>query len=181
MSTSRLGTFALFLAFGVLGAVILFGDNLIDRTQAEPAPDFAMEPFGRSTILGDGRVQFSEVVGQQGTPIVLNFWAADCPPCRAEMPMFQEIANEFADDVIFLGVDVGVFTGLGSREGAAQLLDELDIEYPTAFAVDGDTVRDYEVFFMPSTLFISENGNVVERVDRQISERELRERLNSIL
>ncbi|MCH8177516.1 MAG: TlpA family protein disulfide reductase, partial [Proteobacteria bacterium] len=65
---------------------------------------------------------------QQGLPVVLNFWAGLCPPCRQEMPDFQEISEERAGEVLILGIDVGRFTNLGSQQDALDLLaDDIGI------------------------------------------------------
>ena len=56
----------------------------------------------------------------RGRPIVLNFWAGLCPPCRAEMPNLQAFYEKFGDQVTLLGLDVGPFTGLGSNQNGEE-------------------------------------------------------------
>ena len=63
----------------------------------------------------------------EGKPLVLNFWAGLCPPCRAEMPQFQVFYEEFKDQIQLVGIDIGVFAGLGSRNAVAALLRELGV------------------------------------------------------
>lgn len=125
-------------------------------------PDFAMVAYqGFGGAEGD-EVQFHDLVGQ-GTPMVLNFWAASCPPCREEMPNFQQVADEFGDEILIVGVDIGAFTFLGTHEEARALLDAYDIRYPAAYAVDGQVVRDYQVRGMPTTLFFDGAGRTVDK------------------
>jgi thiol-disulfide isomerase/thioredoxin len=170
------------LAIPALGLVLAACGDLMDRSSGEPADDFEMMPYNDYAILGgNDEVTFDDILDDIDVPIVLNFWAADCPPCRAEMPAFQRVADELEDDVVFLGLDVGVFTGLGSHEGGRRLLAELDITYPAGYATSASPVRDYEVSFMPTTVFISSDGTIRERVDGQISERMLREILEDVL
>ena len=57
-------------------------------------------------------------------PVVLNFWAGLCPPCRAEMPDLQRVNDRFGDRVLLFGLDVGPFVLLGSREDGKELLEE---------------------------------------------------------
>ena len=68
---------------------------------------------------------------------MLNFWAGLCPPCRAEMPQFQVFYEEFKDQIQLVGIDIGVFTGLGYRNAAAALLRELGVTYPAGWTEDG--------------------------------------------
>jgi thiol-disulfide isomerase/thioredoxin len=171
----------LVLAPPVLALILAACGDLMDSFSGEPADDFEMMPYNDHAILGEHEVMFSDVLANTDVPVVLNFWAADCPPCRAEMPAFQRVADELEGEVVFLGLDVGVFTGLGSHEGGRRLLAELDITYPAGYATNAGPVRDYEVSFMPTTVFISSEGTIQERVDGQISERMLREILEDVL
>ena len=63
----------------------------------------------------------------EGKPLVLNFWAVLCPSCRVEMPQFQVFYEEFKDQIQLVGIDIGVFTGLDSRNDADALLRELGV------------------------------------------------------
>jgi cytochrome c biogenesis protein CcmG, thiol:disulfide interchange protein DsbE len=93
--------------------------------------------------------------------VVLNFWAADCPPCRAEMPWLNDAAEQFEGEVIVFGLDVGVFTGLGSNERGRLLLEELGVDYPAGAAVDATSLELYRIRSMPSTVFFSADGTQV--------------------
>ena len=92
-------------------------------------------------------------------PTVVNFWAGLCPPCREEMPHFQEFYDEFEERINFVGVDVGQFTNLGSQDDAKELLTDLKVTYPAGFTEDGQAVREY-VTGMPTTVFITPQGEV---------------------
>ena len=89
----------------------------------DPAPSFTFTLFQGQDVLGDGPLTPGDL---QGKPLVINFWAGLCPPCRAELPDFQEFYEEFGDRVNLVGVDLGQFTGLGSLQDAKGLLEELE-------------------------------------------------------
>jgi thiol-disulfide isomerase/thioredoxin len=91
-----------------------------------------------------------------GKPMVLNFWAGLCPPCRLEMPDFQAMYDENMDSVILFGLDVGPLTGLGSNEDGRALLQELSITYPTGTTSDPEVMRDFRILGMPTTVFITQ-------------------------
>jgi thiol-disulfide isomerase/thioredoxin len=86
--------------------------------------DFQISVYQGQDVLGGEQVDFSGVVGD-GKPVVLNFWAGLCPPCRLEMPDLQEVHEEFGDQIVLVGVDVGTFTGLGDEQEGRALLQEV--------------------------------------------------------
>ena len=132
------------------------------------APDFEF-----SLYQGDSEVGFREgdLASLQGRPMVLNFWAGLCPPCRAEMPQFQSFYEEFSDEILLLGIDIGPFRDLGSNRDAEALLLELGITYPGGWTDDGSVPRKYGVVGMPTTLFIKSNGEIFEKVGHAIDAR----------
>jgi len=103
--------------------------------------------------------------------MVLNFWAGLCPPCRAEMPQFQVFYEEFKDDIMLLGIDIGPFMNLGSHTDADALLRELGVTYPTGWTDDGSVPRKFGVTGMPTTVFIKSNGEIFEKASGAIDAR----------
>ena len=90
------------------------------------APDFEFSMFQGIEEVGFRNGNLARL---EGKPLVLNFWAGLCPPCRAEMPQFQLFYEEFKEDIQLVGIDIGIFTGLGSRSNAEELLRELGVTY----------------------------------------------------
>jgi thiol-disulfide isomerase/thioredoxin len=124
--------------------------------------DFQIAVYQGEDVLGGQEVDFSGVL-DQGKPVILNFWAGLCPPCRLEMPDFQEVHEEFGDQVTLVGVDVGAFTGLGDEQEGRDLLQEVGVTYPAGTTANADVMRAYQVIGMPTTVFISPDGEIVER------------------
>ena len=123
----------------------------------EAAPDFEFTLYQGEGELGATELSMSDL---RGKPVVLNFWAGLCPPCRAEMPDFQAFADENRDSVVVLGIDVGQFTLLGTQEDARLLLSDLAVSYPAGYTEDDTIMRRYEVLGMPTTVFINSRGEV---------------------
>ena len=121
------------------------------------APDFRFMLFQGEDVLGASEMALSQL---EGRPLVLNFWARFCTPCWSEMPELQDFYEEYDDRVRLLGIDVGQFTGLGSHKDAGRLLDSLGITYPAGYTDDGRVVRDYQIRAMPTTAFITADGEV---------------------
>ncbi len=124
------------------------------------APDFEFSMFQGIEEVGFRNGNLARL---EGKPLVLNFWAGLCPPCRAEMPQFQLFYEEFKEDIQLVGIDIGIFTGLGSRSNAEELLRELGVTYPAGWTDDGSVPRKYGVTAMPTTVFISSDGTIIEK------------------
>ena len=126
----------------------------------DPAPDFNFSLYQGFGEIGERHSDLSRL---EGKPVVLNFWAVLCSPCRAEMPQFQAFYEEFKDQVTLLGIDVGPFTGLGSHQDADDLLQELGVTYPAGWTDDGSVTRKFGVVSMPTTIFIDSSGKIFDR------------------
>ncbi|MBC8280161.1 MAG: TlpA family protein disulfide reductase [Chloroflexi bacterium] len=128
--------------------------------EGSEAPDFEVSLFQGVEKVGFREGKLSAL---HGRPMVLNFWAGLCPPCRAEMPQFQAFYEDFQDEVMLLGVDIGIFTGLGSHDDADSLLRELGVTYPAGWTDDRSITSKYGVTAMPTTVFISSDGTIFEK------------------
>ena len=147
-------------------------------TSLEPATDFSFTLYQGEAELGAAELNISDL---QGKPVVLNFWAGLCPPCRAEMPDLQEFHDEFSDRVVLLGIDVGQFTGLGNEDDARELLKELGVTYPTGFTKDGSIMRKYSVLGMPTTVFINSRGEIFRNWTGVLNSEKLAEISNEMI
>ncbi|MDA1096682.1 MAG: TlpA disulfide reductase family protein [Chloroflexi bacterium] len=135
----------------------------------DSAPDFALSVYQGDESLAVGDIAFADVIAV-GKPVVLNFWAGLCPPCRAEMPGFQSVYERNRGEFILLGVDVGVFTGLGSRADGTRLLEQLGTSYPIASVPNARSLQQYGVLSMPTTVFITAQGRFHRTVNGSVNE-----------
>lgn len=94
---------------------------LVVEEGAREAPGFALPDLVDPGSL----VRLSD---HKGMPVVLNFWASWCVPCRKEMPALARVSAEFARRVDFLGVD-----HQDVREDALALLRDAGVRYPSGF------------------------------------------------
>ena len=143
-------------------AAIVFAVSSSSGSSGEgaSAPDFEFSLFQGVEEIGFREGNLARLHGQ---PIILNFWAGLCPPCRAEMPQFQAFYEEFKDDITLLGIDVGIFTGLGTHNDADTLLRELGVTYPAGWTDDGSVTRKYGVTSIPTIVFISSDGTIFDK------------------
>ena len=115
----------------------------------------------------------------QGRPIVLNFWASWCPPCRAGMPDFNRGYQQFGDEVIFMMVNL-TDGRRETKEGAIGYIDEEGYSFPIYFDTEASASEAYIVQRIPITFFINREGNVVNVIMGQMSEAVLREEIERI-
>jgi thiol-disulfide isomerase/thioredoxin len=131
------------------------------------APTFTLDTVnGESISLAD----------LSGRPVVLNFWATWCPPCRIELPHFQEASIRYNGRVTILGVDQGEPAGV-----VAPFAAELGLSYPLALDGDSRVNRLYRVNALPTTVFVDAEGVVDEVYLGIINGAVLEERIERLL
>lgn len=111
-----------------------------------PAPDFTLP------MLDGGNFTLSE---QQGTPVVLNFWATWCGPCQNEMPALQLASERFQGRVKIIGVDQGE-----NATDVKRFIDEMGVTFPIPLDEEFVAGQLYNVRGMPTTYFIDRNGMI---------------------
>ncbi|MYC36922.1 MAG: TlpA family protein disulfide reductase [Chloroflexi bacterium] len=145
----------------------------------ELAPDFLITVIQGQDTLGGEQVAMTSLVGEK--PVVLNFWAAECPPCRAELPEFQSFHEEYGDRVLVLGVDLGQFTGQGTPEQGRELLAELGVAIPAGYTEDSEILPKYQVLGLPTTVFINADGSIHTKWTGALNEEVLVEKAEEML
>ena len=95
----------------------------------------------------------------KGKPVVLNFWASWCGPCKSEMPAFQEAWEECGEDVQFLMVNLT--SESESVATAAAFLVENNYVFPVFYDAAGNGSEAYQVYSIPATYFIDKRGKIV--------------------
>jgi thiol-disulfide isomerase/thioredoxin len=142
-------------------------------------PDIVIETYQGEELLGGHDVTLADVL-EQGKPVVLNFWAALCPPCRAEMPDIQKVHDERGDEVTILGLDIGPQQFLGTREQGKEVLAELNVHYPAGTTFDEGIVHSYRIVGMPTTLFINSDGSLLRSWSGLLNEEKFNEFIDQL-
>jgi thiol-disulfide isomerase/thioredoxin len=132
---------------------------IVGTPGAKVATDFTVD------LIGGGTFTLSKVLRDK--PVVLNFWASWCPPCRQEMPDLDAVARA-TPGVQFIGIAVDDVASNATAYAA-----QIGVSYP--IAVDEDyTVNDaYAVQYLPQTWIIDRNGTVTRSVVRAVTAEEL--------
>jgi len=113
------------------------------------APNFSMEDW-------DGNVV--RLADFAGKPIILNFWASWCGPCKSEMPDFEEAYKKYGDDIHFIMLNCTVSD---SMEDAKTLIEDSGYTFPVYFDTTGEASYSYGASSIPMTFFIDEKGNLI--------------------
>jgi len=145
------------MILAIMGLAMILLAGACSSQSVEAVYDFNISLYQGSEALGAETVAVSDLRGQ---PVVLNFWAGLCPPCRAEMPEFQRFADEYDGRATLVGVDLGQFFALGTEENAIALLSELGVTYPAGATDDGNVVRELGVLGLPATFFVAADGSL---------------------
>ena len=123
-----------------------------------PAPNFTMQDYEGNIV------KLSDMIDK---PIVLNFWATWCPPCKAELPDFQRAYEKYGNEINFVIVDLT--DGDETVEKAKSYLSQNGYTFPCYFDVNGEGSYYYNITSIPRTYFISTDGYIQYKVEQMIS------------
>ena len=175
------------LAYGLANRAPATGRSGETRV-GKPAPDFALPRLegavqgggdsgfvanpprgtlaGLSETAGGGEFRLSDYAG---TPVVINFWASWCPPCRQESPHFERLWRRYGGQgILIVGVDIQ-----DTKEDAEAYIREFGLTFPNVRDPDGAVSIDYGVIGLPVTFFVGADGIVRGRWVGAISESDL--------
>lgn len=162
----------------VSGALRVNWEGRVIVLRQRPAPDL------RVTLLAPGATAPSQRSADElrladlaGQPVVVNFWASWCQPCREEAAVLERFAAEYGPrGVAFVGVNVW-----DSEDKARAFLAEFGIAYPNGLDARGSAAVDYGLTGLPETYFIDRQGQITGKYVGPIGERALRTAVEGLL
>ena len=162
-----------YIGYTYLSATFRLSDNPTSSAQGDTyktAADFTVfDEAGNPVKLSD----FS------GKPIVLNFWASWCPPCKSEMPHFNSVYANKEDEVVFLMVDL-VDGQRETKEKGLQYVTDQAFDLPVYFDTKQEAAFAYGISSIPTTFLIDAKGNIVTSYKGAINEATLIEAIKLI-
>jgi cytochrome c biogenesis protein CcmG, thiol:disulfide interchange protein DsbE len=162
------------LGIGAVGLVVVLGIGLSQATNDTPPPPkqttisreqirsrlagappelAALHRQANQILPGAARGLDARLRKVRGYPAVVNIWAAWCGPCRAEMPVMQQVSLSLGKRVAFVGVDLR-----DNREAARTFLAKIPVTYPSYDDPSGKVMVDNRLQGVPSTLFYDKDG-----------------------
>jgi cytochrome c biogenesis protein CcmG, thiol:disulfide interchange protein DsbE len=144
------------------------GDNAaneLGKGKNPTAPSFHLDRLDQP-----GKVSLA---AYRGKPVILNFWASWCIPCKEEAPLLEGVWKRYRDrGLVVLGVDIQDVRG-----DARRFARRNKMSYPLAYDGPGNTVSHYGVTGVPETFFVGRNGKLVcERLQAGVHLPENRDR-----
>ena len=137
----------------IILTLVLILNSCLPETGAQIgnlAPGFQLQDLDGNTVsLGDLR----------GQPVMVNFWASWCGPCRAEMPHIQAVFEEWQDQgLVILAINIEETASL-----VRQFMQDNNFSFPVLLDTNGDVAGKYNVSGIPVTFFIDKDGIIQER------------------
>jgi cytochrome c biogenesis protein CcmG, thiol:disulfide interchange protein DsbE len=169
VSLLNIGLLALILTQLLTPATHSVSDPLVGH----PAPNFSLVMLHSDS--GKNSLSLSNF---KGKPVVLNFWASWCQPCKDELPLLENAWKQMQaqkKDIVFLGIDFQE-----SSSDATSFLQQYGITYLVGLDASGSIASKYGVTSLPQTIFIDRNGSVTSREPKELTAQELSHNLESI-
>lgn len=138
------------------------------KTELDEAKDFSIETEdGTKVKLSD----FKE------KPIIINFWASWCAPCKMEMTDFNKIYKEEKENIQFMMINVTVDD---TKKNAQEYIRSNQFSFPVYYDIDGIAAYTYSITGYPTTYFINSNFEIMKRYNGMISEDLLRKYIQEL-
>ncbi len=116
----------------------------------KPAPNFIIKRLDK-----EGQINLADY---KGKPVVLNFWATWCQPCKVEQPVLDWAAQTYGDKAVFIGI---VFED--TEQNTRNFLQQTGAVYAQVFDPKSTVAVDYAVSGVPETYFINRQGIIVKK------------------
>ncbi|MBQ7305412.1 MAG: TlpA family protein disulfide reductase [Clostridia bacterium] len=166
--------------------------NLVAQTTAVPseeptadpdataAPTATPRPAAPDFTVYDMEGNAVSLSSMQGRPVVVNFWASWCGPCKSEMPDFQKAYEQHGEAVHFMIVNMT--DGMQeTKEKAKAYVDKQGFTFPVYYDTDMDAAMTYGVSSIPATYFVAADGSLIARANGAISLATLEKGLSMIM
>ena len=150
---------------GVAILLVSLGWGMLHAARVSPAGIVGREAPDITIAALDGRVE--SLASYRGTPLVVNFWASWCVPCRQEAPVLNAAAAKYRGRIQFVGVDIQ-----DSDSAARSYQAEVQSPYPVGPASRGSYLE-WGVTAPPETFFINRQGVVISRILGPVDARRL--------
>jgi len=176
-------SFTIFLVSAYFGYDILASKynkkNIINENNRIENQDSQKESIkvkvkAKDFVVYDENLNEVKLSDYLGTPVVLNFWASWCPPCKSEMPTFNEMSKKYSKDKVAI-LMINLTDGEQETISKAQkYINDNNYDMKVLFDKQMDAANKYNITSIPRTIFIDKDGYIAK--DNQagvISEEEL--------
>ncbi|MCR8968572.1 TlpA disulfide reductase family protein [Facklamia sp. 7083-14-GEN3] len=164
---------------------ISFQSSREESSQSNSTKEEKPDPYGHlkveSVLIKDQADKSMTLSENFGRPMVVNVWATWCPPCKKEMPYFQTAWEDYQEDIDFYMINATNSQPGETKEAVNEFLEDLNLTLPVFYDVNFSAMMSLQATFLPSTIFINEEGEVVYHHIGLISEKQLLEQIEELL
>jgi len=162
------------MAVILLPAIAFLGLLSVALINNSPPPQVGdvAPSFEAQLLNGEGELALEDL---RGKPVVVNFWASWCVPCKDEAPMLSEAAARYGDQVEFVGVDIR-----DARSSAIEFAERYDLDYAHVRDEDLAIYDDFGLTGQPETFFLDERGVILEHIPGPLTRETLFQLLDSL-
>ena len=133
------------------------------------APHFSLKGLDQQT---------HEVSGKRGKPVLINFWASWCGPCKMEAPDLRKLHEKYGQQIDFYGINV---TSSDSPESAAAFVKQYELTFPIPMDLTGQVASRYWVQAFPTTYLVDKQGIVRKKIIGMVDAKYLEAELKKLL
>jgi len=145
-------------------------NSAVSPLLGHPAPDFTL------AVLGTHPGPAMHLASLKGKPVMLNFWASWCDPCKHEAPLLQNTWQRVqGQGIVFVGIDIQ-----DTQSDGLNFLQTYGITYPNVVDASGSVTINYGVTGVPETFFLNRQGVIVKKVIGELTEQTLQSNLQVI-
>ncbi|MGL4608883.1 MAG: TlpA family protein disulfide reductase [Trueperaceae bacterium] len=167
----------------LLGGLFFFGLTRTDKSRSDiPAAklnqtlnDFELPVHAR---YQDEYGPLFKLSDYKGKPMIINFWASWCAPCREEMPVLEKGWQDYGDGVMFIGIQT---QDKGNRQEGEALMDEFNLTFPSLIDDDSRTSIQYALYGVPETFFVRADGTLLFQSKGVITPDVLEQKIGELL
>lgn len=168
-----LAVLAVLIGFAVYQSIAGAKKQPVTATEEAPKANYMAPSFRLSAL--DGAAY--EVGGAREKPLVLNFWATWCPPCKEEAPDLAKLYEQYKDRIDFYGINL---TQSDKLPDVRQFVEANKLTFPILLDKDGAVAEKYKFVFIPTSYLIDRTGTVREVVN-VLTPAEWEKKLKSLL
>lgn len=154
--------------YGIWQALAAGQSKEVGLSVGDTAPDFALK------TLDDEQIRLSQL---RGKPVMINFWATWCPPCRQEMPELEKFYETHKQHVELLSVHL---TSQDRRDKVGPFIQQYSLTFPVVLDEKGKILKLYNIQTIPTTYILDGNGVIRKKVIGPMTYKQMQEIMNQI-